>query len=383
MPEQVFVSTAAVLEDAAAAIEAEPRIALDTESNGFHAYVERVCLVQIATPRLQLAVDTLGLGLARFAPLLADPAREIVIHAAEYDVMSLKRDFDVRIGRLFDTHAAAKVLGIERVGLANLLHDQLGIELTEDEQRSDWGRRPLTAEQLAYAYADVAHLLELRDRLAAQLAERGLTAEADAEFARLIAKEPRAREFDPDGWQSMKAARSLDAKGRGVLRELYLLRDRRARDLNRPAFKVLSDLFLAEVARRAPANADDLVRIPGASPQQVRKMAPDVLEAVRAGHAHPVPPQPRNAAPHGKRGRPLPPAPEVEERFEKLRAWRKARAQARKVEVQVIAPNAVLMAVARAAPRTLEELGGVEGMDAFRVQQYGDEILGALAAKPA
>jgi ribonuclease D len=377
MPEQVFVSTAAALDSAAAAIEAERRIALDTESNGFHAYVERVCLVQIATPRVQLAVDTLALGLGPLAPLLADPAREIVIHAAEYDVMSLKRDFGARIGRLFDTHGAAKVLGIERVGLANLLHDQLGVELTEDEQRSDWGRRPLTPEQLAYAYADVAHLLELRDKLAAQLAERGLSAEAEAEFARLVAKEPRPREFDPDGWQSMKAARSLDAKGRGVLREMYLLRDRRARDLNRPAFKVLSDLFLAEVARRAPSNGDELARIPGASPQQVRKMAPEVLEAVRAGHGQPSPPQPRNPPPRGKR--PLPPPPEVEERYEKLRAWRKGRAAARKVEVQVIAPNAVLMAVARAAPRTLEELGRVEGMDAFRVQQYGDEILAAVA----
>ena len=70
----------------------------------------------------------------------------------------------------------------------------------------------------------------------------------------------------------------------------------------------------------------------------------------------------------------------MEERYEKLRAWRKGRAEARKVEVQVIAPNAVLMAVARTAPRTLEELGRVEGMDPFRLQQYGDEMLAALHA---
>ena len=68
---------------------------------------------------------------------------------------------------------------------------------------------------------------------------------------------------------------------------------------------------------------------------------------------------------------------EVEDRYEKLRAWRKARAEGRKVEVQVIAPNAVLMAVARSAPRTLDELSRVEGMDPFRVQQYGPEMLAA------
>jgi ribonuclease D len=73
----------------------------------------------------------------------------------------------------------------------------------------------------------------------------------------------------------------------------------------------------------------------------------------------------------------------VEERYEKLRAWRKARAEARKVEVQVIAPNAVLMAVARAAPHTLDELGRVDGMDPFRIQQYGEEMLAAVHAVPA
>ena len=85
-------------------------------------------------------------------------------------------------------------------------------------------------------------------------------------------------------------------------------------------------------------------------------------------------------APNGRwrKGGPGAPPPEVEERFERLRAWRKARAEARKVEVQVIAPNAVLMAVARSAPRTLEELGKVDGMDPFRIQQYGEEMLAAL-----
>ena len=72
----------------------------------------------------------------------------------------------------------------------------------------------------------------------------------------------------------------------------------------------------------------------------------------------------------------------MEERYEKLRAWRKVRADARKVEVQVIAPNAVLMAIARSAPRTLDELSRVEGMDPFRLQQYGEEILAALHPAP-
>jgi len=378
---QVLVADEAGLARAAEAVAAEPRIALDTESNGFHAYNEQVCLIQIATPQVDYAVDVLAVGLGPLAPLLSDPARELVLHAAEYDVLCLKREWGITLGRIFDTHAAAKVLGVERVGLGNLLHDELGVLLTEDEQRSDWGRRPLSPEQLLYAFADVQHLLPLRDRLMARLEQRALLSEAEAEFARLTAKEPRAREFDPDGWQKMKVARTLDARGRGVLREMYLLRDRRAREINRPPFKVLSDLLLAEVARRQPRTEEEVLRIPGAQPAVLRRLAPQILDAVRAGQSGAPPPRPRaeRGAPWRRGG----PDPEVEARYEKLRAWRKARAEARKVEVQVIAPNAVLMAVARAAPRTLDELARIEGMDPFRIQQYGEEMLAALEPAPS
>ncbi|MFL5311213.1 MAG: ribonuclease D [Myxococcales bacterium] len=380
MRQQVMVADEEGLARAAKAVSAEPRVALDTESNGFHAYNEQVCLVQIATPQADFAVDVLVVGLGPLIPLLADPAREVVLHAAEYDVMCLKREWGVTLGRIFDTHAAAKVLGIERVGLGNLLQDELGVLLTEDQQRSDWGRRPLSPEQVAYAFADVQHLLALRERLAARLVERGLLSEAEAEFARLTAKESRPRQFDPEGWQKMKAARTLDGRGRGVLREMYLLRDRRAREVNRPPFKVLSDLLLAEVARRQPRTEEEVLRIPGAQAAVLRRLAAEILEAVRAGQAGAPPPRPRpERGPPWRRGGP---DPEVEERYEKLRKWRKERADARKVEVQVIAPNAVLMAVARGAPRTLEELGRVEGMDPFRLQQYGEEILTALHSNP-
>ena len=381
---QTFVETAEQLEACVAAVAQSPRIALDTESNSFHAYYEKVCLLQMATETADFAVDTLALKLDPLLPLLADPAREIILHAAEYDVLCMKRDYGLRFGRIFDTHAAAKVLGIVRVGLGNLLEDELGVKLTVDEQRSDWGKRPLSPDQLEYAFADVQYLLPMRDQLARKLQEKNLLSEAEAEFVRLVSKEPRTREFDVDGWQRMKAARTLDGRGRGVLRELYLLRDRRARDLNRPAFKVLSDLFLAEVARRLPKTEDEVLGIPGASPAAVKRIAAQVVEAVQRGlAAEPVAkPRPSQQGNRWRKGGPGAPPPEVEERFERLRAWRKKRAEARKVEVQVIAPNAVLMAIARTAPAALDALARVEGMDAFRLDNYGAEILEVLKEQP-
>ena len=378
-----FVDTAEKLAACLEAIAASGRIGLDTESNGFHAYYEKVCLVQIATEGADWAVDPLALKLDPLLPLLADPAREIILHAAEYDVLCMKRDYALTFGRIFDTHAAAKTLGIEKVGLHNLLADQLGVSLTVDEQRSDWGKRPLSAQQLQYAFADVQYLAPLRDKLHAELLAKHLMSEAQAEFALLTAKEPRAREFDAEGWQRMKAARTLDGRGRGVLRELFLFRDRRAREVNRPAFKVLSDLFMSEVARRLPKTEEELARVPGSSPQALKKIGAPVLEAVRKGlEAEPLA-KPRPGPPQRwRKGGPGAPPPEVEERYEKLRAWRKGRAEARKVEVQVIAPNAVLWAIARANPPDAAALAQVEGMDAFRLEQYGAEILAAIVDAP-
>ena len=378
---QHFVDRPEQLAACADDVARSPLVGLDTESNGFHAYFEKVCLLQIATERADWAVDPLALQLDPLLPLLRDPAREIILHAAEYDVLCMKRDYGVTFGRIFDTHAAAKTLGLLRFGLHDLLQDQLAVQLSVDEQRSDWGKRPLSPAQLQYAFADVQWLIPLRERLSEALRSAGLVPEAEAEFARLIRKEPRAREFDAEGWQKMKAARTLDGRGRAVLRELFLLRDRRAREVDRPAFKVLSDLFMSEVARRLPKNEQELARVPGTSAGALKRIGPQVLEAVERGLAQEPLAKPRSAAGgRFRKGGPGAPPPEVEERYEKLRAWRKTRAEARKVEVQVIAPNAVLWAIARADPKDLPSLAQVEGMDDFRLEQYGPEILSAIAA---
>jgi ribonuclease D len=381
---QHFVDRPEQLAACADDVARSARIGLDTESNSFHAYFEKVCLLQIATPGADWAVDTLKLGLDPLLPLLRDPVREIILHAAEYDVLCMKRDYGLSFGRIFDTHAAAKTLGLARVGLQDLLEDQLAVKLQVDEQRSDWGKRPLTPRQLAYAFADVQWLLPLRDKLGDALLRSGHLPEAEAEFARLIAKEPRPREFDPEGWQRMKSARTLEGRARGVLRELYLMRDRRARELNRPAFKVMSDLFLSEVARRLPKDDEELARVPGMSVVAIKKVGAQVLQAVRRGLAAEPPGRARpqlDAQRWRKSGQGAPP-PEVQERYERLRAWRKARAEARKVEVQVIAPNAVLWSIARSNPPDLAALAAVEGMDPFRLEQYGAQILEILRSIP-
>ncbi len=368
---QIYIETDSALQALAETLAVEPLFAADTESNSFHAYTERVCLVQLSTPSADYVIDPLATDLRILAPRFSDPGRMAVFHAAEGDVVGLRRDFDFSFGRIFDTMAAAKILGRTGVGLQTLAKELLGIELSKDEQRSDWGRRPLSASQLTYAFSDARHLLALRDVLHAELVAKNRLVEAEAEFARLTTKSARPREVDPQAWTRIAQAKALTTRERAVLKALVAAREVIARKIDRPLFKVVSDESLLELARARPQTQTALESVRRFPPALARRFATELLAAVAAGEAAPEEAWPT----------PLPPPPqEVLERFEKLRAWRKKVAAERAVEVQVILPNATLMAVARVFPTSAEQLQSVDGMDRYRVETYATAILAALSA---
>jgi ribonuclease D len=228
-----------------------------------------------------LAIDPrpLGVVLAR--------ARAVVLHGADYDVRCLKREYGLALPGLFDTMAAARRLGHDALGLSALVERHFGVRLTKEFQRSDWGRRPLTPEQVGYAALDTHYLLPLHDLLTSELAARGATAAAQEEFARIAAVEPRAKVFDPDAWRRLKGARDLDAAGRAVLRALWISREERASALDRPPFKVMPESTLLEVARRRPRSEEELLEVPGVTPVVLRRMGGAVLAAVRAADEGP------------------------------------------------------------------------------------------------
>ena len=262
------------------ALRAEPVVALDTESNSFHVYRERICLVQISTRAHDYVLDPLSVDLTPLGEVLCD-GRATVLHGADYDVRCLRREWGWRLPRLFDTMLAARRLGREALGLSALVEGQFGVRLEKGFQRSDWGRRPLSAEQLAYASRDTHYLLPLFDQLAGELASRGVLEEAQREFDRVAAVVPRERVFDPEGWRRIKAGRALDLAGRAVLRERYLAREEPARAADRPPFKVLADQTMVEIARTRPSTAEALGRLPGVTPSVLRRMGAAILAAVQ------------------------------------------------------------------------------------------------------
>jgi ribonuclease D len=287
-PEPVLIADPSGLAALLEAVATAPVVALDTESNSFHVYRERVCLLQISTRDADFVVDPMAIDPRPLGPVLAD-GREVVLHGADYDVRCLKREYAWKLPRLFDTMAAARRLGRPGLGLSALVEHHFGARLSKEFQRSDWGRRPLSAEQIKYASLDTHFLLPLYDLLRSEILERGLQAPAEQEFAKIAGAEPRPKVFDPEGWRHLRGARALDVEARAALRALWVAREERASAVDRPPFKVLAEHTLLEIARRRPRSAEELARVPGMTPV-LRKRVGDLVLAALGAPPAPVEP---------------------------------------------------------------------------------------------
>lgn len=352
------------------ALFAQRAVAVDTESNSLYAYQEQVCLIQFSTPDADYVVDPLaGLDLSPLARLFADPGIQKVFHAAEYDVMCLKRDFGFHFANLFDTMWAARILGWPRIGLGDVLEATFGVQTNKRYQRYNWGQRPLEPEALAYACLDTHYLLSLRHLQANALAEKGHWEEAREVFDQIAASDPMSHVFDPADFWRVKGAFDLSSREQAVLRELYIWRDHEARRRDRPPFKVLHDRALVTIAQTSPRTPEDLARLPGLKPYHVRRYGKRILRAVRRGmHAplpHPPTPPPRHS--------------EAEvARFQALRRWRKRIAARRQVDADVIVSNATLWDLAEQNPSTTEGLHHIEGLGPWKRKAYGQAMLEVL-----
>ena len=169
----VWVATKTALDTMVAALEKEPSVAVDTESNSLYAYQEQVCLIQFSTPTQDFLLDPLTLpNLECLAPFFANPNIEKIFHAAEYDVICLHRDFGFTFANLFDTMIAARILGYEGIGLGKLLEQKFNVLVDKKFQKANWGQRPLSEEMLNYARLDTHYLIDLRAILKKELQER-------------------------------------------------------------------------------------------------------------------------------------------------------------------------------------------------------------------
>jgi ribonuclease D len=371
-----WIRTAQELVGFLASLDGCRAIGLDSESDSLYHHFEKVCLLQMAGERGQaVLIDTLALkDLSPLAPTLADPQVTKVLHGADYDVTTLKRDFGFRFAGLFDTMIASRFLGLPAVGLQAVARSELGVELSKGFQKDDWSRRPLTPAQEDYALADVRHLIALQDRLARQLREKGRLEWVLEECEVVAGLDPARRRTDPHAYQSIKGARRLSRRGLAVLREVHAWREAQAASTDRPAFKIVPNEALLAIAESPPRSRHELTRVRGAS-LRLRAQAAEVFDVVARALATPeselpsLAPTPRPVV-----------AEAVRRRMLALRAWRAVEGARLELDASLVLPQRLLERVAEAAPRDEEGLAQVDGLRRWRVVHFGRALLAAVAS---
>jgi len=375
-PDYIWVHSAGAYQKMLGSLIRAERLALDIEADSLYHYFEKVCLIQISTNDETFVLDPLEVrDIQELAPILKNPEVEKVLHAAAYDILSLRRDYGFIIRSLFDTHIAAQLLGYEQLGLDTMLETLLGVVHSKHFQRDDWSRRPLAPEQLAYAATDTHHLLALRDLLEDGLRAKGRLAWAHEEFQCASETVAPERQFDPEGYLRLKSNRDLSAKELSILRSLYLLRDRYARVMDTPPFKVINNSVLVDLALTPPASPGELSRRPGISNRVARNFSAEIFHTIARAANEPLSPRPAATRTQFK-----PMSKSAKARLARLKAWRQSKALALALPVGVVFPGNLLEALAASPPDCISALRAVGGMRAWRVEEFGAEVLDVLCS---
>jgi ribonuclease D len=256
-------------------------LALDTEFVRERTYYPRLCLIQAAIGGDVALVDALAIADGgALARELADPARPKLLHAARQDIEALLPLTGSPLAPVFDTQQAAALLGFPaQVGYADLVRQLLGVELAKGHARTDWARRPLSREQLAYAADDVRYLPALAAALEERLAAAGRRGWLDEE-SRALADLALYRVEPDEAWRRLKGLERLDAAGFAAARALAGWRERRAMVRDLPRGWVLPDAAILELAAARPRTRDALSRVSSVPPGTAARAADELLAAI-------------------------------------------------------------------------------------------------------
>jgi ribonuclease D len=295
---QPIVTTAPELEELAAHLAAEPRIGLDTEFLRERTYRAQLCLVQLSSRTTAACVDPLLLqNLAPLARVLTAPGVVKVMHASRQDLEVLLPLAGLS-GPVFDTQIAASLTGLPaQVGYAELVRRLLGRELAKSHTRTDWSRRPLSPEQIAYALDDVNYLLPLADQLQETLGNLGRLEWLKEELTELA--DPTALSVDPEqAWRRLKGLGNLDEGRARLARSLASWRERSAIEHNRPRGWILDESVLREIVLQVPRTEAALEAIPDMPPGLAKRRGAELLACITAAEIpEPPPPPPARARP--------------------------------------------------------------------------------------
>src|SRR5438874_2822357 len=328
------IASAAQLAKLISQIEPTHRVAIDTEADSLHCYREKLCLLQVSVPGHDYVVDPLAdLGFAPLCALLEN--KEIVLHGADYDLRLLRRAFDFKPNRIFDTVIAARLLGIREVSLVALLRQHFGIELAKGSQKANWAQRPLSARMVEYAINDTRYLLPLAELLETELkkVQRFDWFEQSCQRAIEQAAVDRARDAD-ETWR-ITGSGTLRGRAAAILRELWRWREREAEAADRPPFHILQNRELVNAAERfAEGDVADYRHFSPRRRQAFREAAERAIQMAEADW-------PVSRRRFGTR-----PSSEIMRRIEELKQRRDRKAAELRLEPAFVAPRTTLESIA-------------------------------------
>lgn len=355
-------------------------VALDTEADSLHSYYEKVCLLQLAIDGALYIVDPLaGLDLTEFLAVLAE--RRLLFHGADYDLRMLRTSLGFRPrGEVHDTLIAAQLVGIQEFGLAALVERLCGVALAKTKRKTDWSRRPLAPDEVAYAADDVRYLLATAEHLFAELRRLGRYAWYRESCERLVEATAQDRERDPENAWRIKGLRELDRRQLAFVRELWHWRESEAQRADRPPFKVLGNHQLIALAVWAAAHPTAPLAHGPKLPRNCRGSRLRALDqAIRRARAIPKDDWP----PRHVRGRQRPGAFADPRDVEALMAAAARQAADLGISPSVLAPRASLEAVAAHRPATLPETVARTPLMRWQAELLWPAIQQVLLASPA
>ena len=360
-----MIETTAALEEACLKLAQSDFITIDTEFLRETTFWPELCLIQMASPDLEVIVDPLakGLDLSPFFTLMADTSVIKVFHAARQDIEIIFHLGNLIPHPIFDTQVAAMVCGFgDSVSYDQLVQKVKNVHIDKTSRFTDWSRRPLSEKQLDYALADVTHLRDVYLKLKEELDREGRAAWLTEEMAILESRETYDLHPD-DAWQRLKM-RLRKPQELAVMQYVAAWREREARNRNVPRSRVLKDDAIYEIAQQQPKDPEGLARL-RTSPKGWERSASGaaIVEQVNAALA-----LPKSDMPHVQRHSHAPEGAQAA--VELLKVLLRLTSEKHGVASKVIANTEDLEKIAAEG-----EKADVQAMHGWRRELFGDVAL--------
>ena len=352
----IYIDTDTSMEALKEHIKDSGSIAIDTEADSLYHYYHKVCLIQITLGGQNYIVDPLSdMDLSGFLKLLEK--KPLILHDAGYDLRMMQSSFNFSAkGKVFDTMAAAQLLGHEKFGLGSLVKKYFGIEMPKGGQKSNWSKRPLSKKQLEYASEDTFYLHKLADIFSEELEKLGRMEWHDEWSLRTVKAVEKHKETveeeDENAWR-IKGARHLHRNALTHLKQIWKWRERESQKQDVPPFKVMQNSRMLKLAVWASTSPHESIKSGPKLPSNCKgRRLQELKKALAIAYNTPKAEKPR----HPKvKHRPKPPS-ESFLVFEELKIECDKLAADLGVASNVIAPRGKLKSISIQRPKNITEI---------------------------